>query len=112
MRVFATRGELSFVLENLIANAIAAVEGAEIRRIEISAGRQGDHVVVSIRDSGKGIPPDLHERIFEEGFSEREGGGHGLAASREIMVKRGGALRVLESAPGEGTTFELRLDVC
>ena len=112
VRVFATRGELSFVLENLIANAIAAVEGAEIRRIEISAGRQGDHVVVSIRDSGKGIPPDLHERIFEEGFSEREGGGHGLAASREIMVKRGGALRVLESAPGEGTTFELRLDVC
>jgi len=112
VRVFATKGELSFVLENLLANAIAAVEGSEIRRIEISAARNGDQVVVLVIDSGKGIPPDQHERIFEEGYSERARGGHGLAASREMLVKRGGALRVLESAPGQGTTFELRLDVC
>jgi signal transduction histidine kinase len=112
VRVFVTRGELSFVLENLLANAIAAVEGAEIRRIEISAAREDLQVVILVVDSGKGIPPDLHERIFDEGFSEREGGGHGLAASREMLVKRGGSLRVLRSAPGEGTTFELKLDVC
>ncbi len=112
VRVFVTRGELSFVLENLLANAIAAVEHAEVRRIGISAAREGSQVVVLVMDSGRGIPPDLHERIFDEGFSEREGGGHGLAASKEMLVKRGGSLRVLQSAPGEGTTFELRLDVC
>ncbi len=112
VRVFVTRSELSFVIENLLANAIAAVEGAEIRRIEVLAVGEGSQVVVLVVDSGRGIPPDLQERIFEEGFSEREGGGHGLAASREMLVKRGGSLRVSKSRPGEGTTFELRLDVC
>ena len=112
VRAFATKGELSFVLENLLANAIAAVEGSQIRRIEISASRQGDQIVVLVIDSGKGIPPDHHECIFEKGYSEQARGGHGLAASREMLVKRGGALQVRESAQGEGATFELRLSVC
>jgi signal transduction histidine kinase len=41
--------------------------------------------------------------------SEKPGGGSGLPASREILEKRGGGLRLVMSAPGEGTVFEVRL---
>ncbi|MBD3347983.1 MAG: GHKL domain-containing protein [Candidatus Eisenbacteria bacterium] len=113
LRVCGTSAELSFIIENLLGNAFDAVRDGETRRISLSADVRGEHVVITVGDTGKGIEARDRERIFEEGVSGKAaGGGHGLARSREILSKRGGSLRLVESSPGEGSVFELRLALC
>jgi CheY-like chemotaxis protein len=66
---------------------------------------------VEIRDTGEGIPPELHERIFEPFFTTKPvgvGTGLGLAICRRIIREMGGELGV-ESEPGRGSVFYLRL---
>jgi len=64
---------------------------------------------VSISDNGPGIPRAQLSRVFEPFFTTRAGGsGLGLANARRIVSDHGGTLR-LESAPGLGTTAEVRL---
>jgi signal transduction histidine kinase len=109
IRVVGTAQELSFVFENLIANAVRAMESAPRRRLAVRAVREGDLVVVAVGDTGKGIAPERQEELFRPGVSERSGGGHGLAGSRDILTKRGGTIRLVRSAPGEGSVFEVRL---
>ena len=110
-RVAATAAEVVFVIENLIANAARAVEGVERPRIGIGLSLDGRQAVVTVEDNGKGIAPERQTAVFEEGVSDRAGGGHGLAESRRILAVRGGSIRVARSAPGEGTVFEVRLRV-
>jgi signal transduction histidine kinase len=81
------------------------------------AERAGSMIVISVADSGPGIPPDQHARIFERFeqlgnilTSKPEGLGLGLPIAREIAVRHGGDLRV-ESEPGVGSQFHLRLPV-
>ena len=77
----------------------------------IRTSLENDCVLVQIRDTGPGVPPELTERIFEPFFTTKpvgEGTGLGLDISWRIVVKRhGGDLRVV-SVPGD-TTFEVRL---
>ena len=82
------------------------------RRIDISARRIGDRVVVSITDNGRGIAPQDHERIFElfrrSGVQDRPGDGIGLAHTRTLIRRLGGQI-TLSSRLGEGTTFNIEL---
>jgi len=111
-RVLGTRAEVSFIIENLLANALAAVEQSDDRRIEVTAEPEDGDVVMRISDTGTGIPPEMHERIFDDGVSGTHGGsGHGLAESRRILARRGGAISVVSSRPGRGTTFEVRFQI-
>lgn len=71
----------------------------------------GDHVVVSVRDTGTGIPADIMPRIFEPFFSTKpmgKGTGLGLATVHAIVRRAGGQVEV-ESAPGSGTEFRIWL---
>jgi two-component system cell cycle sensor histidine kinase/response regulator CckA len=74
----------------------------------------GEYVVVEIRDTGKGIPPEHLARIFEPFFTTKGGGavgtgtGLGLSTVYGILRQTGGFVDV-QSAPGEGTTFSLHL---
>jgi nitrogen fixation/metabolism regulation signal transduction histidine kinase len=103
------RDRLRRVLINLIANAIQAdPQGQPIR---IQTRRQNGMVEITVSDKGKGIPPDHLQRIFEPYFSTRkEGMGLGLAITRMIVEEHHGEIRV-ESRPGEGTTFFIRLPI-
>ncbi len=102
------------VLTNLISNAVKFTpEGG---RIWVEGRVEAGEVVIQVGDTGIGIPPEYHEKIFEEfqqlGSSEiREGGtGLGLTISRRIIESHGGRIRV-ESVPGEGSRFFFTLPI-
>lgn len=102
--------ELVQVWTNLIHNAIHAMEGRG--RLSLGGMQQDGHVVVSVTDSGPGVPTDLQARIFEPFFSTKprgEGTGLGLHICQQIVAKHGGAIQ-LDSQPGR-TTFSVRLPV-
>jgi signal transduction histidine kinase len=93
-------------LDNLIANALvhSGSDGAVFVR-----GRADDSLHISVSDTGVGIAPDEHERIFRLGVGGDAGGaGIGLALTRAIVEGHGGALAVT-STPGEGASFTIVL---
>jgi PAS domain S-box-containing protein len=110
--------QLKQVFMNLLVNAYQAIDervgqSGETGEIRIRTALDADHVVVSIRDTGAGIPSEDVERIFDPFFTTKEvgaGTGLGLSTSYSIVKRHGGTIRV-ESAPGEGSTFEVRLPI-
>lgn len=105
---------LEWVFENLIKNALDAM-GEKGGRIEIRTrfDASNQQVEVFVKDTGKGIPAALRQRIFNPGFTtKKRGWGLGLALTRRIVVDyHGGDIRVAESQPGGGTTFLVRFPV-
>jgi signal transduction histidine kinase len=103
-------GLLNQVFLNVMVNAGQAIEGEG--RIEVRSAREGERIHVAIEDSGKGIPPEAHGRIFSAGYTTKplgEGTGLGLAISRDIVVDAHGGSIGFESQPGAGTTFHIRI---
>ena len=103
------------VVTNLLSNAIKF--SPEKGRVAVGARLAGDEVEISVRDHGRGIAPEDASRLFqkfqqlERGGSGRLGGtGLGLAICRGIVEEHGGGIAV-ESRPGEGATFTVRLPV-
>ena len=99
------------VFLNILDNA--AKHGGEGKKIDASLTREGDSVVVRIRDYGPGIPEDeipLVKKKFYKGSSKARGTGIGLAVCDEIVEMHGGTL-TLENAPGGGTVVTVRLPI-
>jgi PAS domain S-box-containing protein len=108
----ADETRLTQVIVNLLSNAVKFTSRGGVT---ISSRRKGGDVVIQVRDTGPGVPPEEAERIFEEfyqvegGLSRTSGGtGLGLAISRRFARLMGGDITV-ESVPGDGSTFTLRL---
>jgi signal transduction histidine kinase len=100
------------VFLNLLKNAAEALEDRG-GSVVLSAAVDGAWVVVRVRDDGPGVAPELHAKLFEPFYSTKEAGrgtGLGLSISRRILNDHGGSIEV-ESAPGQGTTFIVRLPV-
>lgn len=99
----------SWVLENLIRNAVDAMEGEGSVTIDILP--DGPHVHIDVTDTGKGIPAAQHRTVFEPGFTtKKRGWGLGLSLSKRIIEKyHDGRIFVKKSAPGKGTTFRISL---
>ncbi len=96
------------VFNNIIKNAVQAVEGVGGAKIEISYTLQDSHVEVHVKDNGCGIANDLKSRIFSPNFTTKSSGsGLGLAMVKNIMEGFGGGIR-FESEAGSGTTFSIR----
>ncbi|WP_248346103.1 PAS domain-containing protein [Anaeromyxobacter paludicola] len=109
----AKTNELGRVFLNLLVNAAQALpEGqADRNRVTVEARRSGDGIVVEVSDTGPGIPPEVRERMFEAFFTTKPvgvGTGLGLSIARSIVVSAGGAIEV-DSEPGRGATFRVRL---
>ena len=101
--------QVNQVLMNLLLNASQAIEGQG--RITVSTRHQGDTVSISIADTGTGIPADNLTRIFDPGFTTKGvgvGTGLGLSTSYRIIKDHGGEIEV-QSTPGEGSVFTIRL---
>jgi hypothetical protein len=97
------------VFDNLISNAVAAMEHGENRNLEIFLRSEGAYLLIDVRDGGAGIRKEDWERIFERAVTSKEEGGFGLHYSREELAKFGGKIFVQESAPDRGTTFRIIL---
>jgi PAS domain S-box-containing protein len=112
------RGDMNQVFLNLLVNAAHAI-GETVARgekgtITVRSRRDGDHAVVSIADTGPGIPETIRDRIFDPFFTTKEvgkGTGQGLALARSVVVERHRGSLTFESHVGEGTTFYVRLPI-
>jgi light-regulated signal transduction histidine kinase (bacteriophytochrome) len=106
LKIHADPERLFQVLSNLIGNAIKFTPADG--KIGVAAMSNGDEIVFSVRDSGKGIAPEQLPHIFERYWTAKEGNaagtGLGLYISQGIIKAHGGQLRA-ESKPGEGSEF-------
>ena len=105
--------QLARILDNLINNALTYSDSGPAVAVTLSGGERAE---VTVSDSGRGIPPDLHERVFEQFYRVEEqdagnpsGTGLGLYISRQLAVRHGGTLTIVSSEPGKGSVFALRL---
>ena len=110
--VDADPGKVRQILLNLLSNAVKFTDHGEVR---LELREAGEHSVIRVRDSGIGIPPEYHDRIFEafsqveRALNRRPGGtGLGLSVTSRLVELLGGTIGV-ESAPGRGSTFTVRL---
>jgi len=110
-RVPVDASQIQQVLINLCTNAMDAMpEGGTLT---VGLLHQGDHVDLSVQDTGTGIPPEIRDRIFQAFFTTKEvgkGTGLGLSIISKIVQDHLGKIE-LESEVGKGSTFTIRLPV-
>ena len=111
--IHGSANQLQQVFMNLLINAQQAM-GPEGGMVSVSTGRRGaGHVEVIVRDTGAGIPKDIQKRIFDPFFTTKPNGtgtGLGLSVTYGIIKDHHGEI-LLESAPGQGTTFTIVLPI-
>src|ERR1019366_7097217 len=111
-------GAFNQVILNILVNAAHAI-GALIAEapgtkglITVSTRKISNWAEIRIQDSGCGIPEEVRDRIFDPFFTTKpvgKGTGQGLAIAHDVIVKKHHGTITVESAPGVGTTFVLRL---
>jgi len=96
----------SWVIENLIKNAIDAMQGKGSINIQISS-KDDKHIVIDVTDTGKGIPKNLFKKIYDPGYTtKKRGWGLGLSLTKRIVEDyHDGRIYVKKSEVGKGTTF-------
>ena len=106
-------GMMQHILMNLGKNAFHAMEETDDKNLRVSYSVEGDSAVLSISDTGCGIPADKLKDIFEPFYTTKgssQGTGLGLSVVRSLTENTGGRVEV-KSVPGKGTTFTLRFPV-
>lgn len=101
--------DLAFVIDNLVDNAIRAMEGVAERRLVLAWTATGLSVTLQIEDTGCGIPPEDWQTVLAGDGSTRPGGGFGFKKSATVLARFRGSLEIVASRPGRGTVFELTL---
>ena len=109
VKIMLNKDLFGWVLENIIKNAIDAMQGKgniDIQLININSGIQ-----ILITDTGKGIPKNLHKKIFEPGFTTKtRGWGLGLSLTKRIINKyHNGKVFVKQSQKHTGSTFQINI---
>jgi signal transduction histidine kinase len=112
-RVMADRVQLQQVFMNLMRNGIDAINEAEMAGgLTIKSQRDGgDQLLISVSDTGIGLPPKQMDKVFEAFFTTKSHGtGMGLSISRSIIESHGGRLWATGN-PDRGTTFQFTLPI-
>jgi two-component system, sporulation sensor kinase D len=100
-----------WVLENLLKNAVNAIDSTGSIKVNISGSRAKKQVYIDISDTGKGIPRSKFETVFQPGYTTRKRGwGLGLSLTKRIINNyHNGQIMVRDSEVGKGTTFRIVL---
>lgn len=107
--VNADRKSLIRVFNNLIKNALQAIEGVEKGRVEVEMRSESETIVVRVTDNGKGMSQEQAARVFTPYFTTKTSGtGIGLSIVKNIIRTLNGDIQ-FETQAGKGTTFTLRL---
>ena len=113
-------GDLNQVFLNLLVNAAHSIgdvvgkNGHDKGVIRVETATEDDFVVITIKDTGAGIPEAVRGRIFEPFFTTKEvdkGSGQGLALARAIVVEKHGGTLTFETEVGTGTAFQVRIPI-
>ena len=101
----------SWTIENLVKNAIDAMKGKG--KLDITIEESNNIVKLRIKDSGKGIPKNQFNKVFEPGFTtKKRGWGLGLSLTKRIVQEyHKGRIKVAQSEIGKGTTMQLTFKV-
>jgi two-component system nitrogen regulation sensor histidine kinase NtrY len=103
----ADRDQLSRSFNNIIKNALQAVESNGILHVAMRTSKE--RAYIEIKDNGKGIPEEIQDKIFEPSFSTKNSGmGLGLAIVKRILENAGGNIHFI-SEEGKGTTFYIEI---
>lgn len=108
--VMGEQGELVEVLVNIINNGIDAISGSG--RLEVCTRQGGNDVIITVSDTGAGIPDNVKNRIGDPYFSTKgsSGMGLGLSVAYGIINRHGGSIS-FDSTVGKGTVFYIKLPV-
>jgi two-component system, sporulation sensor kinase D len=100
-----------WVLENLLKNAVNAIENAGEIKVDISGSKTRNQIYIDVTDTGKGIPRSKFETVFQPGYTTRKRGwGLGLSLTRRMVENyHSGQIFVKDSEIGKGTTFRIVL---
>ena len=119
-QVLCLAGEFNQVILNMLVNAAHAIadvvgDGANGKGIiTVSTRHDGDCVEIRIQDTGSGIAEDGQVHIFDTFFTTKEvgkGTGQGLSIAHAVITKKHGGTIAVDSAPGKGATFIIRLPI-
>ena len=112
IRIFTDPQLLFRVLLNLVVNAVDACEkkGHGEKIVNISFSQDNKHAIISVKDTGEGIKPEIRDKLFQAFFTTKgsKGTGLGLACCERIIHKQGGYIQVEEN-PSGGSIFTVYL---
>jgi two-component system, sporulation sensor kinase D len=100
-----------WVLENLLKNAVNAIDGTGSIKVQIHGNKQKKQIFIDITDTGKGIPRSKFDTVFQPGYTTRQRGwGLGLSLTKRMIQNyHNGQIFVKDSELGKGTTFRIVL---
>ncbi|MDN3584180.1 sensor histidine kinase [Mucilaginibacter flavus] len=100
-----------WVIENLLKNAVNAIDGKGSIKIEIGGNKVKNQVFIDVTDTGKGIPRSKFDTVFQPGYTTRKRGwGLGLSLTKRMIENyHNGQIFVKDSEVGKGTTFRIIL---
>jgi signal transduction histidine kinase len=105
--VFVDRDLLKQAVLNLVLNAVDAMPAGG--QLQLTLSRRGEMAEITVGDTGKGIPPEHRQKVFQLFFTTRPGGsGIGLASTFRIVQLHNGSIN-FTSEVGRGTTFRIEL---
>ncbi|WP_050182875.1 ATP-binding protein [Domibacillus robiginosus] len=109
LMLFANKAYLQQAFINLIKNSIEAVpEDRQKRKIEIQTGIDGDFIIIDLMDTGRGIPIENRDSIFDPFISfTSQGMGMGLPFVKKVVFEHRGDINIIHSSP-EGTQFQIK----
>lgn len=108
--ILVDRVQIQQVLTNLMRNAVEAMAESPIKDLTVTTREEDGRLMVSVTDTGCGIPGEVAARLFQPFVSSKAGGmGIGLSISRRILLSHGGDISASPGADGRGTRFTLHL---
>ena len=109
LMLHADKTQMNRLFTNLFTNAMEACQGNGICQIEVNERKDGDKIIISIKDNGEGIPAEMQERIFIPNFTTKSSGtGLGLAMCKGIVEQAKGKIW-FETEQGRVSTFYVEL---